>query len=115
MKNNIKLFLAAVAAMVLMADCTREESPVESAIAKPATISVSIPADGLTKVDLTQDANPDGPVKLTWESTDAITVENADDDTKSVVFNYLSGAGTASATFSTADVSPLDGATSYNI
>ena len=115
MKNNIKLLLAAVAAMVLMADCTREESPVESVIAKPATISVSIPADGLTKVDLTQDANPDGPVKLTWESTDAITVENADDDTKSVVFNYLSGAGTASATFSTADVSPLDGATSYNI
>jgi hypothetical protein len=112
MKKSIVLTIAAAA---IFAACAKDTPIVESSEAIPATISVSIPADGLTKVELEQDSNPDGVVKLTWESTDAITVENAADDTKRVEFTYKSGAGTASAEFSAADISPLAGATSYNI
>lgn len=81
----------------------------------PVTISLNIPEKGLTKVDLTQDADPDGPVKLAWEETDEITVKNAADESKSVVFEYESGAGTTTASFTAVDASALEGATSYNI
>lgn len=106
--------MMAIMAAGLFGACTKEVS-VETPAEHPATISLSIPEDGLTKVTLTQDTNPDGAVKLAWESTDVITVKNAADESKSVEFAYKSGAGTASAEFTTADISPLSGATSYNI
>ena len=112
---NYKSLLPAVALAAVMMACAREEAPFEGNSPVPATISVSIPKDGLTKVALSQDTDPDGVVKLTWESTDIITVEDAADDSKSVEFTYVSGAGTASAEFSAADITPLSGATSYNI
>ena len=118
MNKYFRLLSAFIAGVALVAACSIEDEGSfvpETPDPIPDTISLSIPEEGLTKVALTQDTNPDGVVKLTWESTDAITVENAADDTKKVVFAYKSGAGTASAEFSAADISPLAGATSYNI
>lgn len=114
MKKNHKLLLSAVSILALFASCAKE-NPIEAPSAVPATISVAIPEEGFTKVALTQDADPDGAVKLTWESTDVITVKDAADESKSVDFSYKSGAGTASAEFSAKDISALVGASSYNI
>ena len=117
MKTRLLLISSAAALVAVIASCAREEAPKTDNLpgAVPGTISVSIPEGGLTKVALTQDTDPDGIVKLTWESTDVITVEDAADETRSVVFSYKSGEGTQSAEFSAADISPLSGATSYNI
>ena len=121
MKKYFKLIIAVASSAALFAACAKEDNAVSDTpeikdnTAVPATITVAIPEEGLTKVALEQDSDPDGVVKLTWEDTDAITVKNADDESKSVNFAYASGAGTATATFSAADVSALDGASSYNI
>lgn len=103
-----------IAIGALLAACTAE-APVEEPAVNPVEISVYIPEGGLTKVAMDQGANPDGAVKLTWESADVITVKNSADESKSVVFSYKSGAGTVSATFSAPDISALSGATGYNI
>lgn len=109
MKTKNILLLAG--AILLAGACVKEaRNPMLDAI--PATISVAIPEEGLSKVALTQDVSS---IKLTWESTDAITVKNADNESQSVEFTYLSGAGTKSARFSAADITPLAGASSYNI
>ena len=119
-----KLFIINIllAALIAVVACTKEENTVKETpevdvtTTEPVTISVNIPEKGLTKVAMTQDpSDADGVVKLTWESTDAITVKNAADESKSVEFGYVSGAGSASAVFSAAGVSALAGATSYNI
>lgn len=111
----ITQLLAGLSVAALAAACTVE--PVTDIIPAdgPVTITVSIPDGGLTKVALTQDADPDGAVKLTWQDTDVITVKDAADESRSVTFEYVSGAGTASATFSAASVSPLSGVAGYNI
>lgn len=115
----INVLLSTVIAVVA---CSKEENTVQETPEVPVSqtghvsISANIPEKGLTKVSLTQDpSDADGVVKLSWNDTDVITVKNADDESKSVVFDYVSGAGSASAVFSAADVSTLDGATSYNI
>lgn len=115
---HCKSILSLLVLAALSAACAKEEeSPVVQPEAEvlPSTIEVSIPEEGLTRVSLSQDANPDGVVKLAWESSDVITVKDAADDTKSVVFAYVSGAGTATARFRAADVSALSGASSYDI
>lgn len=118
MKKTLYLIssvLFAVAVFSCNKDNPEEIGPEIITPGTPVTISLNIPAKGLTKVDLTQDADPDGPVKLTWEETDEITVKNAADESKSVVFEYESGAGTTTASFTAVDASALEGATSYNI
>jgi len=114
MNKNLELLLSAISTLVLFASCTRE-NPIETSVSVPVTISVSMPEEGFSKVSLTQDSNPDGAVKLSWESTDIITVKDADNESKSVDFSYKSGAGTVSAEFTALDISPLAGATKYNI
>ena len=114
MNKNLGLLLSAISTLVLFASCTRE-NPIEISVSVPVTISVSMPEEGFSKVSLTQDSNPDGAVKLSWESTDIITVKDADNESKSVEFSYKSGAGTVSAEFTALDISPLAGATKYNI
>ena len=114
MNKNLGLLLSAISTLVLFASCTRE-NPIETSVSVPVTISVSMPEEGFSKVSLTQDSNPDGAVKLSWESTDIITVKDADNESKSVDFSYKSGAGTVSAEFTALDISPLAGATKYNI
>lgn len=111
----ISSVLFAVAVFSCNKDNPEEIGPEIITPGSPVTISLNIPEKGLTKVDLTQDADPDGPVKLAWESTDVITVKNAADESKSVVFDYESGAGTTTASFTAVDASALEGATSYNI
>lgn len=111
----ISSVLFAVAVFSCNKDNPEEIGPEIITPGTPVTISLNIPAKGLTKVDLTQDADPDGPVKLAWESTDVITVKNAADESKFVVFKCESGAGTTTATFHADDASALEGATSYNI
>lgn len=111
----ISSVLFAVAVFSCNKDNPEEIGPEIITPGTPVTISLNIPEKGLTKVDLTQDADPDGPVKLTWEETDEITVKNAADESKSVVFKYKSGAGTTTASFTAVDASDLEGATSYNI
>lgn len=111
----ISSVLFAVAVFSCNKDNPEEIGPEIITPGTPVTISLNIPEKGLTKVDLTQDADPDGPVKLAWESTDVITIKNAADENKSVVFDYVSGAGTTTASFTAVDASPLEGATSYNI
>lgn len=111
----ISSVLIAVAVFSCNKDNPEEIGPEIITPGTPVTISLNIPAKGLTKVDLTQDADPDGPVKLAWEETDKITVKNAADESKSVVFDYESGAGTTTASFTAVDASSLEGATSYNI
>lgn len=118
MKKTLYLIssvLFAVAVFSCNKDNPEENGPEIITPGTPVTISLNIPEKGLTKVDLTQDADPDGPVKLAWESTDVITVKNAADESKSVDFEYASGAGTTTATFHADDASALEGATSYNI
>ena len=122
MNNNYFIFIASLVALTLTIGCTKEEGIPQNtidegtgSIAIPATISVSIPEEGLTKVTMEQDTNPDGIVKLKWDDEDAITVKNAADESKSVAFSYKSGAGAATATFYAADISALAGATSYNV
>ena len=103
--------MAASAAALLCVSCNKEQNfsgePQEGLV----TITATIPQD-VTKVAGTYDGSK---MALTWEDTDAITVKNAADESKSVVFSYVSGAGTNSAKFAAADVSALAGATSYNI
>ena len=124
MKKIIYILIASAAMFSVAVSCAKEEQLIEDTAeqtvdvttpAVPATISVSIPEEGLTKVGLEQDSDPDGVVKLTWTSSDFITVKNAADESKSVDFTYVSGAGSATATFSADDISALDGATSYNV
>lgn len=115
----INVLLSTVIAVVA---CSKEENTVQEtpevpvSQTGPVSISANIPEKGLTKVSLTQDpSDADGVVKLSWNDSDVITVKNAADESKSVVFDYVSGAGSTSAVFSAADVSDLAGATSYNI
>lgn len=124
MKKYFYILIASVALLSVTISCTKEENGIEDTTEQPAdvstpsvplTISASIPEEGLTKVSLEQDSDPDGVVKLTWTDKDFITVKNAADESKSVIFEYASGAGTATATFSADDASALDGATSYNV
>lgn len=70
-----------IAIGALLAACTAE-APVEEPAVNPVEISVYIPEGGLTKVAMDQGANPDGAVKLTWESADVITVKNSADESK---------------------------------
>lgn len=114
MRKNCLLFLVAVASAGLLASCAKEE-PFGEAPLVPATIRLSIPEEGLTKVTLTQESGANAGVKLAWESTDVITVQNGADPTLSVQFVYKSGAGTATAEFTATDITPLIGASSYNI
>ena len=114
MRKNCLLFLVAVASAGLLASCAKEE-PFGEAPLVPATIRLSIPEEGLTKVTLTQESGANAGVKLAWESTDVITVQNGADPTLSVQFVYKSGAGTATAEFTATDITPLTGASSYNI
>lgn len=124
MKKIIYILIASAAMFSMAVSCAKEEQLIEDTAeqtvdvttpAVPATISVSIPEEGLTKVGLEQDSDPDGVVKLTWDDSDFITVKNASDESKSVDFTYLSGAGSATATFSAPDISALDGASRYNV
>ncbi len=113
MRKNCNLFVAVIASLAITG-CLKEERAFEPS--RPVTISVSIPDEGLTKVSMEQDTNPDGAVKLAWESTDVITVKNAANEALSVDFTYESGAGTKTAQFTAlSGVSALAGATSYNI
>lgn len=116
MKNI--LMLAGVSLAGLLAACNSVEPIVDEVTvpAEPATITVTIPEGGLTKVSLTQDPDdPDGSVKTAWESTDIITVKNASVESKSVDFTLKSGEGTKTAVFTAVDASALNGASRYNI
>lgn len=113
--KKISVFFAFFAAMAVISACNKDIETVQQP-AKEMTISVSIPDDGLTKVALEQDAtDPDGVIKLAWEATDVITVKNAADESKAVVFSLKDGEGTKSATFTSTDASALDGATAFDI
>lgn len=113
MRKIFNLFVAALAGLAFTG-CLKEEGAFEAS--RPVTISVNIPEDGLTKVRMEQDTDPDGAVKLSWQSTDVITVKNAANEALSVDFTYQAGAGTKTAQFTAASgISALAGATSYNI
>lgn len=72
MKKNYYLALAAV---VALASCEKEASVSEGPVAgTPVTVTASIPADGLTRVALSQDESNKKLVKLSWEETDQITI-----------------------------------------
>lgn len=118
MKNQIRLLNISLALALAVTACTQEDDiPLkqEPSHPVPATISVSIPEEGLTKVTLSQDSNPDGDVKLVWQSTDVITVKNAADESAGVEFTCTSGEGTASAEFTAEDITPILGAAKYII
>lgn len=107
--------LAVLPLVWLLAACANEVTVDVEPGGGPATITVSIPEGGLTKVSLTQDEDPNGPIKTAWESTDVITVKNAAVESRSVDFTLVSGEGTKTAVFYAENVSKLNGASRYNI
>ncbi|MBQ2109050.1 MAG: hypothetical protein II476_03520, partial [Bacteroidales bacterium] len=115
MKKTCLQLLAIASLAALLGACTNKE--LEPTIidsekeAHPTDITLNIPAEGITKADL----NSDSATKTAWEETDLIIVKDAGDESKSATFSYSAGKGKATATFSTADVSALDGATRFNI
>ena len=115
MKTNSLLLIAALSLTGIFTACSlKEEMKVSAEGGTPVSITVSVPDEGL-KVSMTQSSNL-GSVKLAWESTDVITVKNADDEEKEVVFTCTSGAGSKTATFTAQDgIAALAGASRYNI
>lgn len=113
MKKSIIFLMAAFAAALLSVSCNKEQNFSGEPQSEDGlvTITATIPQE-ITKVTGAYDGSK---MALTWEDTDAITVKNAADESKSVVFTYVSGAGTNSAKFAAGDVSALAGATSFNI
>ena len=83
-------------------DAKQEEQQQEEEEPKPeegVTISVSIPEEFSTKISLTQDDDPDGPVHLAWEEGDVIRVASHADATTYSEFILSSGAGEKTAKF----------------
>ena len=106
-----KYFISALACAVALVSCVKENNAPEQIPGKgeKITISATIPADGLTKVDLAEDT--DG-LKLTWAEGDIITVIDAANSGNFSVFELTGGKGTATGVFSG---DALTGATSYII
>ena len=115
MKTNSLLLIAALSLTGIVTACSlKEEMKVSAEGGTPVSITVSVPDEGL-KVSMTQSSNL-GSVKLAWESTDVITVKDAADEEKEVVFTCTSGAGSKTATFTAQDgIAALAGASRYNI
>ena len=115
MKKTCLQLLAIASLAALLGACTNKElEPTIKDSAKeahPTDITLNIPAEGITKAGI----NSDSATKTAWEETDIIIVKVAGDESRSAKFSYSSGKGKATATFSTADASALDGATSYDI
>ena len=111
MKKDLFVVIAAFAALFTVS-CNKEEAAVEDVkVGGPVTITANVP-EHVTKVASAYDGSK---LVLTWQETDAITVANAADPSKSVVFSYVSGAGTKTGSFSAADASALEGATRFNV
>lgn len=73
MKTNFYSALASVAMLATLASCQKEASiPVPST--REVTVTASIPDAGITRVALTQDGSDRKLVKLSWESTDRLTI-----------------------------------------
>lgn len=113
-KNCLQLLAFAILAALLGACTDKELEPTINDSAKeahPSSITLTIPAEGITKADL----NSDSATKTCWEKTDIIIVKDAYDESRSATFSYSSEKGNSTATFSTADVSALEESVKYNI
>ena len=113
-KNCLQLLAFAILAALLGACSDKELEPTINDSAKeahPSSITLTIPAEGITKADL----NSDSATKTCWEKTDIIIVKDAYDESRSATFSYSSEKGNSTATFSTADVSALEESVKYNI
>ena len=73
MKTNHYAFLASVAMLAALASCQKEVSIPEPST-REVTVTASIPDAGITRVALTQDGSDRKLVKLSWESTDRLTI-----------------------------------------
>lgn len=84
MKKYFVLPIAVLAASFVVS-CQKEtpSNELTETIAKKVTIHAGIPAEGLTKVSLTQDENNKKVVKLAWASGDKITINGNDFTIKS--------------------------------
>lgn len=125
MKKIYRYTLACVA-IAAMAACSKEvadnaidtgkagtEDP-GTAPVEMVTITATIPST-LTKVDLSQDSDPDGVIHLKWHARDVITVKDASDPSKSATFTLKDGEeDKVTGTFS-GDASALAGSTSFDI
>lgn len=110
MKKKSIILMALVA---ILPACIKEGKVIES---NPVTITARIPEEGLAKVSLTPDSNPDNALKRNWEETDFITIRDHNDASKAVVFNYVSGAGSRTGHFrANGGTATIDGAEAYDI
>lgn len=120
----MKKYLIATVAFLAVVSCAKEaQAPVQNPVeGKQITISATIPAEGLTKVDLAEDGGYTAGLKLTWKAGDKITVTDAANPANTQEFTLSGGEGTASGTFtgtalaaaSAYDIAYDDFGTSFN-
>lgn len=115
MKKKLMFALACVASLSVFVSCVKEnnvpgeQTPESKQI---ITISATIPTDGLTKVDLTEDGGYTDGLKLAWTAGDVITVTDATNPANTQEFTLSEGEGTATGKFTG---TALAAASSYNI
>ena len=110
----MKKYLIATFAFLAVVSCVKEgPAPVENPEeGKLITISATIPAEGITKVDFEETGGHAGGLKLTWKAGDKITITDASNPANTQEFTLTDGEGTVSGIFTG---KALAAASSYNI
>lgn len=115
MKKYFSVFFAIVIALAVFESCQKNNGDTPAGnddliVKEQVTITASMPAEGLTKVTLSQDNSDKKLIKLAWEDDDVITING---ETFTIVPATISGDG-KSADF-TGTVPSADGSGKYNI
>ncbi len=97
MKRYSIFALASGIALSLFASCSKDNH-VPAPAAEKITITASFPEEGLTKVGFVEDGY-NNKLNLVWQDGDQIVITDEANPSNTQTFDIVSGAGTASATF----------------